>query len=147
MALKPRPMAEAPAGVPILVLHANGDYDAVTLHLDATKRAPSNASFITIADLLRAAEIVEKITPEGFVYCGHEKPIRRENTTTVLVAFRKLPQPVRYEYVTDGKVREPLPDDYIYSVGEWRQYKLLQEQFSKSYDGPQLCYRRVEVKP
>lgn len=99
--------------------------------------------FYCIADLLRAAEIVAAITPEGYEYesvAGVDHDLNSQYCWR-RVNFRRIAPPVEYEYVTDGKVRKAKLGDYI----ALRQ-GMVEVGYLRGDEPPQLCFRRVEVK-
>lgn len=141
MQLTPRPMAEAPDDELIVIAYINGKYSCACFRHGEERRGGQGHAigFVTIGDLLRAAEIVEKITPEGMIYDSHEDATIYSQ---VLVRFRKLPPPVRYEWATDGVERKPIAgQDYIKGIPSMRIASIHDEET------PRLCFRRVEVKP
>jgi len=130
MNLKPRPMSEAPLNDEILLVRDDGTYAAICTG-DYPRFPPHWIGFYLIADLLRAAEIVDKITPEGYEYYVEDKTIR----------FRKLPPLVRYRWEAEEGVRKIQIGDWW-----WDQYHQNWKLAESDKNGVGLCARRVEVK-
>lgn len=143
MNLKPRPMSEAPSPKWLIVLMADGSHKHIFSHNETFKTRPDIVGFYDVDDLLRAAEILAAITPEGYEYeaAGDVEPDTEAKHIWRRVTFRRIAPPVEYEYVTDGKERKPRPGDWIPMHGGFSEVRAGDINFE-----PQLCYRRVEVK-
>ncbi len=144
MNLKMRPMSEAPLNTPILLVYTDGSHRHTTLHGPVIPAQWGLVKgFYTFSDLLRAAEIVAAIMPEGYEYeaAGDVEPDTQAKHVWRRVSFRRIAPPVEYEYVTDGKERKPRPGDWIPMHGGFSEVRAGDINFES-----QLCYRRVEVK-
>ena len=160
MNLKLRPMAEAPLNDEILLVRDDGTYAAICIG-DYPRFPPQWIGFYLIADLLEAARIVDGLTPEGYLLTGStygKKPDYDDEgcggnvrTFFVRAVIEKLSPPVRYEFVTDGVERKPLVNEWVLDDedGEkvWKQLPANIHSCVAGLLEPQLCYRRVEVKP
>lgn len=145
MHLNQRPMSEAPLNEPILIRYLKGlsGWTATSYRSRGFENDPELKGFYLISDLLRAAEIVAAITPEGCVYVKHgcSGPLPSGRLSRE-VFFEKLPPPVRYDFVAEEKPRIAVKGDWIWIANEWQ-----------IVDDPErllathLCARRVEVKP
>ena len=142
--LKPRPMAEAPLGEPLIAVNDRGGYESIYL-IDKPGDEHGYTHFYTIADLLNCAEILAAITPEGYEYIGPGSmqfgADGREVARTVY--FRKLAPPVRYKFEGDGLLRMAKPGDFVIGL----QGELIELIEGDITYAPQLCFRRVEVQP
>lgn len=144
MILKPRPMAEAPLGEKVIIVRSDG-VTGCYVKGQGVLTGGDWVGFYTIADLLRAAEIVEKFTPEGYTYSDLNGVQHHGNSCSRTIFFRKLAPPVRYEFVTDEEKRWPIAGDWIDTPGGWFEIKPYDQ--SESRYSSQRCFRRVEVKP
>lgn len=156
MQLKLRPMSEAPLGVPLIVSRNHGNPELRTLS-NSYALGPEYSGFWILSDLLRAAEILAGITPEGWELTGDLIKTFRGDTSdkwtsgvhceqyAILAAVRRIAPPVEYEYVTDQKYRFAKVGDFLLQGdGEWVE---VDESLARvCADAPRLCFRRVEVK-
>jgi hypothetical protein len=149
-------MAEAPLNEPLLVTYYTGAYPErrVITTEEGRQGWLSAARFYTISDLIRAAEIVAAITPEGCellpeLITGVGNPdhcIWLDPALHVRVKVRKLAPPVRYEYVAEEHERTAKVGDWVWLPGlDWCE--VLPENVANLNGTVQLCARRVEVKP
>lgn len=88
-------------------------------------------------------KILDDLTPAGFEYARCE-PVYDYGNGEVCrrVVFRPTPPPVKYEYVADAEPRIARCGDWVRDGWQWKLVKAEEHP----YGGPQLCYRRVEVK-
>lgn len=167
MNLKMRPMSEAPADEWLLTRRSNTSGDVVydTANYRSTEvfrdrpELGDGVVFCRISDLLRAAETLDKITPEGFEYTGEVRQpregdyiandrralcVKYPNTYSFAYPIlRRIQPPVEYRYETDGQLRQPQADEYCWSEVDKRFY--LPHPASNAAV-PRLCYTRREVK-
>ena len=148
MDLKMRPMSDAPLKERVLVIRASGEHATISLPNDRLRvdwaQAPGVLGFYTFSDLLRAAAIPAAITPEGYEYASHEHGggTDTDQIRYVHVRFRRIAPPVEYEYIAEAEPRIARSGDWVREGWQWKLVKADEHP----YGGPQLCYRRVEVK-
>lgn len=147
MDLKMRPMSEAPLNESLLIALGSGGYGCA--HFENRGVHINGAlGFWALSDLLRAAEILAAITPEGYEYHESDSIGVSVNLESACrsVYFRKLPPPVRYEFVAEEKRRLCVIGDWVWLDGKWTE--ICSENWP-AYGGTceYLCARRVEVKP
>jgi len=138
MNLKFRPMSEAPVGEDILLQYSDGTF---AVHALGEGRMTSAIGFYEISNLLRAAQILDEITPDGYEYSDLDSAALYEISASRRVYFRRIPPPVEYEYVTDGVKRTPRVGDWLPQLDQWIEVKAISASALA-----ELCYRRVEVK-
>lgn len=150
MQLKPRPMAEAPLNELLLLQDQTRPKGWSMGEFTRKESIGHFAGFYRIADLLRAAEIVAEITPEGYKYDESDPVGISVNLQSACrsVYFRKLPPPVRYEFVAEERERQPRAGDWVWDIDD--DNRPVWKEVHSCVAGmlpPQLCARRVEVKP
>lgn len=149
MNLKMRPMSEAPLNVPLLLADPNRPSGWTYGEFSARDSMHKFNGFFVLSDLLRAAEILAAITPEGcellpeLIHAPDDPKacISLHPDLHVRVKIRKLAPPVEYRYECEAEPREARIGDWIRSDDKWvevKKFGFLRE--------PRLCYTRREVK-
>lgn len=141
MDLKMRPMSEAPFGKKIIIVRNDG-ITGCYVKGQGVLTGDDWVGFYEISDLLRAAEILAAITPEGFQYDSHEDSTKWPSYLHCqrVVNFRRIAPPVEYEYVASDKPRMQMLGDYeLLSDGKFHLADL-----HPPTEG--IYFRRVEVK-
>ncbi len=148
--LKMRPMSEAPLNKQLLVILVSGEFALISLSSERVKtgwaQTPGVQNFYEVSELIRAAEIVAAITPEGYEYEAYDHYDRATDGAWICrtVWFWRLAPPVEYEYVTDGELKacDSRNEEFIFDKGRFRRFiECGPGEYPK-----QLHYRRVEVK-
>ena len=99
----------------------------------------SAIGFYEISNLLRAAQILDEITPDGYEYSDLDSAALNEISASRRVYFRRIAPPVEYEFKTSGKLRMPQRGDYeLLSDGTFHLADL-------SARAPGVYFRRAEV--
>ncbi len=149
-----RPMSEAPLNEPILLIYTDGSHRHTTLHGPVIfAQWGLVKGFYTFPDLLRAAEIVAAIAPEGMAYFEHdtERVSQDRSVASRMIYFRRIDPPVEYRYEAEDSKRVPTNDDYVWSGLRWIDYETWLRECVRPCKLDQdtataLCARRVEVK-
>jgi hypothetical protein len=146
MNLKLRPISEAPLKENILVKKRTTDTWVTLSMVHESSRWEWQGyyeGFILVSDLLRAAEILAEITPEGMAYFEHdtERVSQDRSVASRMIYFRRLAPPVKYEWIAEQTVREIKPGDWW-----WCDHRRNWQLAESDKNGIGLCARRVEAK-